>query len=1032
MVICGLLNNSVSSYLEEFNVLKHFRDLKNSTDVFDLVTGKDGFDAIQIKTNDTIAMPVKDFDPPLKTLTIPYNFQVIIKIDLQYKAWCIFSIITNGISNIALCFDISSEGMIRIYIQGQGIINQGRFAYNINDTDWIDVFIRIETNKVVIYANCEELEEVFDDDFIQNIEFQGDSILYLGKFTDQDQNTYKGAIEALKITTGGDGISEVCSNGLPASTPGSLERNTNKDHPTAEYLRAFIDITSDDPFAESDTDTDITREKGEKGDKGDAVIGPTGPQGPKGETGACQCTENDVSKILRSVVSSVPELRGPPGEAGPQGRDGYIGEPGAQGDIGPVGPAGPRGERGEPGDPGRDGGSGPKGDPGKDGARGPPGPPGPECPAPVIEKIEETTAPVKSEKGDMGPMGPRGDAGSRGIDGQKGEKGEQGIKGERGDEVTKYLTYKGLDGKPGVKGDKGAPGERGLDGVKGIQGETGKPGSLGIKGDKGDKGDIGSPGSPAKLSSILDATIDPHENAAVVEKLRGFKGDNGETGLKGEKGDQGLIGPQGPPGKDGVDGSHGERGLPGHKGDLGPEGPQGAKGEAGNPGAPGNVPESAIALLKGSKGDRGTPGKMGSRGHTGHPGKHGSVGPVGPKGIKGDRGSQGFKGEKGDKGLDGAHGSKGEKGEIPFIDYKKVKGEKGDTGEPGTAGETGKPGIPGTCEASACPSIPGPPGPPGPPGSPGISLTGPKGEPGGIVPQNNFVRTGSFEDDEDMYAAATIVFRTTSILLKKTTDIRVGTIAYVIQERILLVRVENGWQNVEMGSLFSARSTSHGYADIPESTLPPRTLSSDEKSFIRLVALNEPYPGNMLTSMNRTGRNAVNQECYRQALREFRANNFVAFLTNNVEDLKSLVKTSADRVVPIVNLHGEVLFESWLHLFNGSGAPLPMNKLYSFNGQRVSSNKNWPEKAIWHGSDAYGYRTSRAFCEEWQNDNPLDFGMASPFEKNKLLYQTLYPCDSKLIVLCVEATSRKHTIRRRLPATRRSRHTRKEDFHIDP
>ncbi|XP_047503318.1 collagen alpha-1(IX) chain-like isoform X2 [Pieris napi] len=1010
MVICCLLNNSVSSYLEEFNILKNFRDLKNSTDIFDLVTGRDGFDAIQIKGNETIAMPLKDFDPPLKTLTMPYNLQAIIKIDFQYTSWCIFSIVTNGITNIALYFDIASESSIIIYIEGQDIKKRVRFADDIKNMDWIDVFIRIEKNKVKMYVNCTELEEESDDDSIQDIiEFQSDSILYLGKFTGQDQNTYKGAIEAFKITTGGDGISEVCSNGLPAS---------------------FTDFNSGDPFA-TFTDKNITGEKGEKGDKGDAstVIGPLGPQGPKGETGTCQCTENDVFKILKSVVSSVPELRGPPGKAGPKGGDGHKG---AKGDIGLVAPAGPRGERGEPGDPGRDGGKGPKGhkgDTGKDGAIGPRGPPGPECPAPVVEKkIEETTVPVKGEKGDMGLKGPPGVAGRMGIDGKNGEKGEQGIKGEKGDIVTKYHTYKGLDG---VKGDKGAPGERGLDGVKGIQGEKGKPGSLGIKGDKGDKGDIGAPGLPAKLSSILDETIDPEENAAVVKKLRelpGLKADKGEAGLKGEKGDQGLIGPQGPPGKDGVKGSLGERGLLGHKGDLGPKGP---KGEAGHPGAPGNVPESTIALLKGSKGDRGGPGKMGSRGHPGHPGTHGSVGRAGPKGIKGDKGLQGFKGEKGDKGLDGTHGSKGEKGEIPFIDYKKVKGEKGDRGEPGTAGEAGKPGIPGTCEASACPSTPGPPGPPGPPGSPGISLIGPKGEPGGIVPQNNFLPTGSFDDNEDMYTATTMVFKTISILLKKTTDVPVGTIAYVIQERILLVRVENGWQNVKMGSLFSTRSTSYGYAEIPESTLPTRTLSSGEKS-IRLIALNKPYPGNMYTSMNRTGRNAVNQECYRQGKRAFRVNNFVAFLTNNVEDLKSLVKRSEDRVVPIVNLHREVLFESWLHLFNGSGGPLPITKLYSFNEKKVSSNKNWPIKAIWHGSDAYGHRTSSAFCDEWQNNNTQAFGMASPFKESKLLFQTLYPCDSKLIVLCIEGTSRNHPIRRRPQSTRRSRHTRKDDFHIEP
>lgn len=60
-----------------------------------------------------------------------------------------------------------------------------------------------------------------------------------------------------------------------------------------------------------------------------------------------------------------------------------------------------------------------------------------------------------------------------------------------------------------------------------------------------------------------------------------------------------------------------------------------------------------------------------------------------------------------------------------------------------------------------------------------------------------------------------------------------------------------------------------------------------------------------------------------------------------LEDLRSLVKTNADRYVPIVNLNGEVLFDSWMDIFNGSGGALATKKIYSFNGQRVSTNKNW-------------------------------------------------------------------------------------------
>ncbi|CAK1550595.1 unnamed protein product [Leptosia nina] len=266
-------------------------------------------------------------------------------------------------------------------------------------------------------------------------------------------------------------------------------------------------------------------------------------------------------------------------------------------------------------------------------------------------------------------------------------------------------------------------------------------------------------------------------------------------------------------------------------------------------------------------------------------------------------------------------------------------------------------------------------------------------------------------------------------MLKRTTTTPLGTIAYVLQERILLVRVENGWQNIEMGSLFSARSSSYSHTEYPiETYRTSRRITNDKASYMRLIALNEPYPGNMLTSANRTGRNAVNQECFKQAKKRFQgANNFVAFLTNKLEDLRSLVKTEADRQVPIVNLRGEVLFDSWLDLFNGSGAPVAMKKIYSFNGQRVSINKNWPDKAIWHGSDSFGIRVPRAFCEEWQNNRPLDFGMASPLEGNKLLEQRMYPCDSRLIVLCVEASSRIERLRRS-PSRRRLRHLRRDDY----
>nr|XP_026486886.1 collagen alpha-1(XVIII) chain-like isoform X2 [Vanessa tameamea] len=1020
------------------------------------VNGTDIYGAIKLITNDPISVSLNKFEIKDDKLVTPFEIYALVNFNKVISS-CLFNIKAGDDNKLSLCVEKVDEKIVKLILSSSTVDTNIQILYDIEENSWSNILLRVEENKLRLYNNCAIFDEQLYSSIekpLREIEIPKNAKLYLGKLDKNDKRLFEGSIQSLKIFPNPEfyGRRDICddkddyasSHSDVYGKPENLEEMFTDSTAIEDESDDESEIDSLERVEKCDKgEKGDTGDKGEKGDKGESITGPIGspgppgPEGPqglpgkKGDEGSCQCSE----KVVSSLLLTMPAMRGPPGEPGPQGEDGEQGRPGLtgltgkQGERGPEGLKGDQGNRGEDGIPGRDGEQGTKGEPGKDGNPGPPGPVGPigppGPPGPVYKEIEEAKVPVAGERGETGPIGPPG---TPGHDGMKGEKGDQGMKGEKGEEVTKIITHRGLDGEMGPRGEKGDTGKAGKNGIPGVPGTHGHSGEKGEKGDKGDRGDIGLPGLPAKLSSILDTDIDPLENAEIIEKLRGYKGERGVAGHKGDKGELGPIGPTGLPGSIGPQGPQGERGPHGHNGESGPIGPRGYKGEPGEPGPPGNVPTSAISLMKGP------PGKPGPRGPIGHTGKRGPTGPPGRKGPKGQRGDTGIQGEAGPKGDVGIMGPKGEKGEVPYIDVKKLKGEKGDRGEAGKSGEPGKPGSPGTCEDSNSIIVPGPPGPPGPPGRPGVSITGPKGEPGGILTRSTLYAFGNknggadtSNEDDDFYTAATIIYKSSTALLKRTSITPLGTLAYILEENILLMRVENGWQYIIMGSFLQTRESHTSTTPRPKYYNPPATSTSPPlrdapytDNYIRLVALNEPYPGNMVTSINRTGRSAADQECYNQAKNSQQPSSFVAFLANKVEDLRSIVKRLRDRNVPVVNLYGDVLFDSWSNMFNGSGALLAKSNIYSFSGKNVLIDPTWPIKAVWHGGNSFGIRTPRTYCEEWQSDSPLSIGAASSLKSNRLLEQEQYSCDNKLIVLCVEATTNAHRhIRHAHPKSRR-------------
>ncbi|XP_074099434.1 collagen XV/XVIII-type protein multiplexin isoform X9 [Cotesia typhae] len=761
-----------------------------------------------------------------------------------------------------------------------------------------------------------------------------------------------------------------------------------------------------------------------------------GPPGPKGEPATCTCNVTDLIStfIMPKTIIGEKGEPGIPGTEGKQGQMGLTGAAGPPGERGPIGPSGLKGDKGDLGMTGQEGPQGQKGEPGKDGApglkgdQGLPGPPGKindfsshDQPLWIPRGISRdglTMRPgLPGQKGDIGSPGNPGLKGEPGVPGSKGIKGETGQKGGKGDH--------GREGARGIQGYKGEPGAPGIAGLPGASGENGRPAEKGEKGDIGPEGKRGPPGPPGPLDIAKDNISSTLGKGDKGE--RGAFGYKGEIGNKGEKGEKGNTGAPGIPGINGARGPQGDKGEPGKDGSSGTPGIPGAKGDRGEKGPPGVTAFAGAVDYVTIKGEKGAEGKRGRRGRPGAPGP---MGPPGKPGSISDIGLQGWPSRPGSPGLPGNVGPKGEKGAAgvsgSYGNTLALKGDKGSDGLPGIPGEDGQRGLPG---------------PPGPPGPPGLSFVGQKGEPGIGRSYNSGEkdyygsRPGSRSNIEELkviqelkqlkdlkdylgrigairniYESTTkivpgaVTFQNTDAMIKMSTISPVGTLAYIIDEEALLVRVNNGWQYIALGTLLS---TSTQATVTPALYNPPFEASNlinqlpirTDGSGLRLAALNEPTTGDM------HGLSGADFACYRQARRAGLKGTFRAFLSSRVQNIDSIVRPS-DRDLPIVNMKGEVLFNSWKEMFNGNDAYFSSNpRIYSFNGKNILTDFTWPKKVIWHGSHKFGDRAMDTYCDAWNSNGPDRYGLSSSITKSRLLEQTRNSCDNKLALLCIEVTS---------------------------
>lgn len=174
-----------------------------------------------------------------------------------------------------------------------------------------------------------------------------------------------------------------------------------------------------------------------------------------------------------------------------------------------------------------------------------------------------------------------------------------------------------------------------------------------------------------------------------------------------------------------------------------------------------------------------------------------------------------------------------------------------------------------------------------------------------------------------------------------------------------------------------------------------------------MAALNEAYTGDV------HGVRGADYSCYREAKRAGLKGTFRAFLSSRVQNIDSIVRQN-DRKLPVSNIRGEVLFNSWNEMFKGDGAPFPHPpRIYSFSGKNVLTDLSWPNKVVWHGAMLNGERNLDSSCDAWHTGYSDKYGLAGSLHGPRLLEQTTYSCDKRLILLCIEATSEQFAQRKR-------------------
>ncbi|KAF7259136.1 hypothetical protein EG68_03667 [Paragonimus skrjabini miyazakii] len=402
----------------------------------------------------------------------------------------------------------------------------------------------------------------------------------------------------------------------------------------------------------------------------------------------------------------------------------------------------------------------------------------------------------------------------------------------------------------------------------------------------------------------------------------------------------------------------------------------------------------------------------------------------------------------------------------------RLKGEKGDPGEVGPQGPEGPPGTcPATCTPPAVPptviqgppgergppgvctieqcreaSIPGPPGPPGEKGERGLPgecdlydeknrqtinqlvrdylaqpqiqerFRGKQGDPGNCnCPQKEKIHsTGDMlrSNVGEVTGFGAMVFATERDLHKASHTLPIGTMVYVKEIDSFYLKTDesdNRWRTISMMSKSEALQLP---IPEPQTTSPvPRNFPQLEGKRLYLIARNERLRGDLRQGNRITGAHAGSiYACQRSAYSVGLGRAFYPLISTDVFNMDYVVPPTYRYGVPLINLHGETVFDDFMSLIQGKSRPKA--KIFTFNGEDVADDPAAP--CLWLGrrpiylNGDYEY-AAQAKCRNWQSTEPSERALTAtlPIEDAApgLLAKEntrLVPCSNFCRMLCIQ------------------------------
>ncbi|CDS39750.1 procollagen type XV [Echinococcus multilocularis] len=258
-----------------------------------------------------------------------------------------------------------------------------------------------------------------------------------------------------------------------------------------------------------------------------------------------------------------------------------------------------------------------------------------------------------------------------------------------------------------------------------------------------------------------------------------------------------------------------------------------------------------------------------------------------------------------------------------------------------------------------------------------------------------------------------IIMNNESVLAKVAYSLAPGSMVYLSAEDMFFLKTDekkNIWRKIDMNTQSQSVRIPAPQMTTTTTSIPVLAENLVGKSLM-LIAHNEPLNGELRFGAKITGgHSSAIFACQRAARRHNISHVFYPLMSTDMFNMDYVVPPMYRYDMPIINRHGKMLFDDFMHLIKGEQSA--MAPILTFTGKEIDSDPTVPcawvgAKPIYQNGD-YEY-AARSKCRNWQTHSPMESGLAVHIPMNGnatgfLDQSNLYKesCAKRCHVLCIQ------------------------------